>query len=315
MWGILGAGFGLYGHLPAMAQLNSDPVCVAKKNVEIIEKRQELHQFKNRVRWVDDEQEILRLCDLVVVSVWPKGQEYWIEKCLPYPTVKSLILEKPLGHSPENAKEILTELFKSKKTFRINYSFIYTKWYDDLKRLIENYEITHIAINWTFSAHHYRQNLDNWKRYKSSGGSVIRFYGIHLIAVMAALGFTQAAYSNTVAYSEEDIFKWTSGYKNTKGYIAEVLVDSRNSRDSFKITVDYKNKQGTASAFTIDLKDPFSDLISLDGLDPRVEVVKKVYFSLEDKNSDASMYNMYQITNELWAQTEAKSIQSLVNYN
>ena len=48
-------------------------------------------------------------------------------------------------------------------------------------------------------AHHFSENLDNWKSEHAQGGGVIRFYGIHLIALLAELGYTDVNESFVIA--------------------------------------------------------------------------------------------------------------------
>ena len=302
MRGIIGSGFGFYGYLPALAQISSDSILIPEKYAEAFSKRVELDQFKNIIQWAKDETVLLESSELVVLSVSPKAQEELISIAQSYSTIQTLILEKPLGVSPENSKEILSKLLLSNKIFRINYSFIYTKWYKQLFDIIEKYEVLDIKINWNFLAHHYKNNLENCKRYHITGGAVIRFYGIHVIAMLAAFGYTNPLISETAGYSEEDIYLWNAQIKNSSGAIAEVLVNSNSTDEEFRIELTYKTKSENQETFTVKLKEPFAEALALDGLDPRIEIVKNVYTSLKEDNTE--FYKIYNQTNELWQKIE-----------
>ena len=58
MTGIIGAGFGLYGHLPAAMSLSNNPVFLPKRYAELFHKRTELAVFEDRINWVEDEIEL-----------------------------------------------------------------------------------------------------------------------------------------------------------------------------------------------------------------------------------------------------------------
>jgi hypothetical protein len=95
---------------------------------------------------------------------------------------------------------------------------------------------------------------------------------------------------------------WNAQIKNSSGAIAEVLVNSNSTDEEFRIELTYKTKSENQETFTVKLKEPFAEALALDGLDPRVEIVKNVYTSLKEDNTE--FYKIYNQTNELWQKIE-----------
>lgn len=303
MQAIIGSGFGLYGHLPAMVKSDSDLICIPKRYKNKFQSRKELIQFEKNIYWSEDDSDINKI-EKIVIAIWPLGQEKWIDKCLQYQNITSFVLEKPLGISPENSRLLLSKLIRSKKAFRINYSFLYTKWFEDLSRLLTKKNIESIEIQWNFFAHHFANNLNNWKRYKTEGGGIIRFYGIHLIAILAKLNFSKVINSKTFALCINEDSKWEATFEREDKIPLKLIIDSKNLHDSFLIKLNYNNE----NKYEIKLKEPFSDVEILNSsLDPRVAVIKKIHESL-DKISDNKIMNiLYENVNKLWFEIENKN--------
>lgn len=314
MIGIIGSGFGLYGHFPAATILSNQTILLPKRYKSKLERRTELAHLSNRISWQKEDDEILKKANCVVLSVRPVDQVNLIKKCFENPNIKNLILEKPLALTPILSDAILKELLSSKINFRITYSFIYTNWFNELCKHIKNkhLDLNVIKINWSFLANHYDLNLNNWKRFNSMGGSVIRFYGVHIIALLSALGFKDVEYSNTFGISEDDNFRWNVKFTCEKGRSCEVIIDSMSKVNDFQIQM--YNKTQKDSVHSIKLLDPFSDTEPLvRGLDARIEVVMNVHRSLMNREGDEFYYDLYQTTNQLWLEVENKNVYS--NHN
>jgi predicted dehydrogenase len=311
MTGIIGSGFGLYGHLPAIAQIDTESIFLPQRYKSKFDKRSELIQFGNRIVWTIDEKYILDNSNFIVLSTWPKGQLYWVEKCLIRSNIQYLLLEKPIAISPQLSQALLTKLINSKVIFRVAYSFIYTKWFNVIVEILRKEKVRSIKIKWNFLAHHYKFNLNNWKRYKSLGGSVIRFYGIQILAFISFLGFTKAIKSKTVGSTEDDSSKWEAHFQDGQRKKCEICIDSKSIVNEFDIEIICEKEIYTNESKIIKLNDPFSDIENgLSGLDPRVDIIKKIYFSLKYNISDDRYYKLYQDTNDLWSKIESINIHS-----
>ncbi len=305
MFGIIGSGFGLYGHMPAICGLSTEKVLLPKRYLPVFEKRTELSLLRNQIQWLEDEESVIERAETIVLSLWPKGQEELIKTCLSYAHIKAIALEKPLASTPADSIDLLQKLRDSDKIFRINYAFIYTAWFSQLKDQLK--EAKTIKINWNFLAHHYKHDLHNWKRQVSAGGGVIRFFGIHLIAILSALNFDEVSYSKAAGMSDEDIYEWKAGFKNKEGILCEVVLDSCSSTEQFAI--DVTNKTENTAPLHIHLKNPFGDVLApSNGLDKRVQGLTELYKSLSEKNESESCYRLYQLTNTLWQTVEELTV-------
>ena len=313
MFGVIGSGFGLYGHLPAIAQSGPEPVLLPERYLSTFKKRSELAAFEKQVRWVKDEQALLQEADSITISTWPQGQQVLINDCLIQAHIKYLVLEKPIAVSPALSKDLMEALMRSGKTFRINYTFLDVPWYHKLNALAGSSNVKSIHVSWNFMAHHYKHNLSTWKRINTLGGGAIRFYGIHFIAVLCALNFNKVSASVTDCFDNEDCFKWAATFSNASHTPFTVSVDSHAQSQEFTIRVLYTGKEQTDEEMTISMQDPFSDAPpSSLSLDPRVEGLKGMYASLNDEMQNASLYNTYSAVNTLWADIEILNKQRTV---
>jgi hypothetical protein len=306
--GIIGSGFGLYGHLPAFSLLSPEPICMPIRYKEAFEKRPELMRFKNNIVWLSDERVVLEAVKSLALSVWPKGQELWVELSLAKTNIHQLFLEKPLATSPDNSNELLSKLIASKKKFRINYSFLYTSWYKKVKKTFCENEVTSLTIRWSFLAHHYKHNLDNWKRHKSLGGSVIRFYGIHFLALLADLEINEVVNSETRGQSEEDMHQWQARFTSEKKTNCSFIINSKSLHNEFNIELTFKDQYSVNGSLVINLDNPFSEVNDFDPeLDSRVKIIENFHASMNEKQDD-SYYKVYAATNEIWQITENNNL-------
>lgn len=296
MTGIIGAGFGLYGYFPAVVKTEGKAVLLNEAK-SIFETRPELQKYKENILWSDNIDSLLPLVDNLIVSVPPKIQEEYFNKIISAENISKIILEKPLASTPETSQIFLSNLSDSKKSFRIGYTFLYTNWFGNFeKEIIEN---TNIEIIWTFKAHHYKHNVENWKRYNSEGGGVIRFFGIHLFPLLINFGFNEVVSSETSGANSNDLEKWTSVFKNQNGFVCKLSVNSNLEKEVFSIKAE--NKQNKI----IDFVSPFETANdAIQNEDNRVVILERLLKSLNDENQNSSMSSLYKNSNELWLKTE-----------
>lgn len=303
MTGIIGSGFGLYGHLPAILASQTSNVMLAARYQPAFEKREELQHFAGRIVWLANETVLIRNAETVVIAVCPKQQPAYVEACLEHSSIKNLVLEKPLAVTPSLSDKLLGRIVSSGINLRIVYSFLYTNWFTELKAAVSDQDCS-VRIYWQFMAHHYRHNVSTWKRNVEEGGGALRFYGIHVIALLADLGFNELVTSNTSGLGLNDCVIWQAKLKGTNG-TAEITVDSFSERDLFKIEVTdhFSGKK----KFELELADPFSNEEKSEGLDSRVSLNSKIYRSLDDRPNDR-YYDTYSKTNSLWSWIESKNL-------
>lgn len=245
MLGILGGGFGLYGYLPAAAKLLQEPVLLLKKYKPIIDSRQELFSFKDQIIWLESEEELIQTADSLVISRRPIDQEALVSRCLLEVNLKRVMFEKPLATSPQKAQKILQLMAGSNKYCSVGFNFRYTNWAIQLKEKLLNGEFSeHESINlsWHFMADHFSRNIESWKMDHAQGGGAIRFYGIHVIALLAELGYEHVESSSVLTSNlKHSLYKWTACFKGSGLPYFFATLDSKSNASYFKVYLRDKN--------------------------------------------------------------------------
>lgn len=313
MIGILGSGFGLYGYLPAIAQTTTDAILLQERYKDKFYKRNELLEFESRIRWVENLDRLFDESKTLVISLPPFEQEWAILKSLEYSNINTLLLEKPLSVTPNSSESLLNQILKSNKKFRIGYTFCFTNWADSICEEIKFSRLSKIVIKWDFCAHHYKNELDVWKRFHNQGGSVVRFYGIHLIALASKIGYSEIQYSKSLGYSDNEVFKWESDFCNEHLPSLNVCINSNSKKTNFSIQfISYDNTDIPLKQ--INLIDPFDNYgnILYENIDSRVFLLKKIIKTLLSDEKSEEMYNSYELCNTLWKNIEQINSNSII---
>jgi hypothetical protein len=299
MFTIFGSGFGLYGYLPAIIYGLKEGVCLPEKYIDTIRNRPDLKQLEDKIIWVEDEATAIRLADKVVISVNPGSQVDIVRKCLCLNFSGCFFLEKPLARSPKEAESLLGLLESHEADYFIGYSFLYLEILQDIlkNRNIENT----IQIEWKFMAHHFANNLNNWKRCTSEGGGVLRFYGIHLVALLTTLGYSQVVSSKLVGNKLGEPSIWEAEFSHSETANCRIIVNSRAESACFIVK--------TASEVVLNLADPF-DLNDLPISDVDRRFSSLVRF-LRDVKDLTSKKLLYRSINQMWSVIEKNTIFSL----
>lgn len=308
MFAIFGSGFGLYGYLPALVSGCGERVILPERYRGRVGDRPELDHYATNLRWADDEFAALKCADGVVLALRPADQTVWISRCLAHSNIRYLLLEKPLAYSPEVAANVLDELVLSAKVFRVGYTFRYTSWG---KKLLSTLCSTRgcglVSIRWSFLAHHFRYDLRNWKRFQRTGGGAIRFYGIHLVALMAEIGYRNVIRSRALGISLDEVEKWIATFSGPGLPECEVVVDTRSIVREFLVTQVSSFSAGLITVFA-NLSDPFDseDAIYQPGrIDQRVPVLTQLCHSLREEGTNE--YEWYDATIKLWSRIERET--------
>ena len=303
MVGILGSGFGLYGYLPAVAINRNNSIVLINESKHKFDARPELAEFKENVHWLDKDS-FYEQIDTLVVCLSPEGQFSSVTCALNYPNIRYLALEKPLAINPAKSHELLGALIKSGKHYRIGYNFQYTNWGKALLDMFNDPNPRKVKIDWYFRAHHYVQNLKNWKRYNSTGGGTIRFYGIHLIALLAHVGSCKILSSSSFSHSDDEIYRWCARFEVNSIHTMEIDIDAKASVNKFVIETEAKSYKDDMKT-RVSMNDPFDEYVSSSGVqDRRVGVVKPVLDSLKEDDQQYYWNNIYYKVNSLWEQIE-----------
>jgi len=207
---IIGSGFGLYGYLPALVDGCGLRVTLPGRYRQRFDERPELNRFRSAIEWSRDERAALDISEGVVLATTPHLQAEWISACLELEHIGYLLIEKPIAASPSEAMDLLDRLHHSGKIFRIGYVFRYTDWALALSRALKSPSSKTLRIQWRFLAHHLAHQLHIWKRFNSTGGGAIRFYGIQLIALLAEFGYREIVESKATGPTRDEVAGWTA---------------------------------------------------------------------------------------------------------
>jgi predicted dehydrogenase len=292
MIAVLGSGFGLYGYLPALAGLAGRQVLLPLRYRPRFEARQELACFASKIVWVATDEEALDRAEAAVIALRPEQQPGKVEDCLRRPNIRRLILEKPLAASEPEASALLDRLRQAGRPFRMGYTLRLTPWADRLRRQVASAVPSHVEVDWRFRAHHFRHNVDTWKRSAEVGGGPLRFFGIHLLALFAELGYRRV---HTATLDER---RWIATLDGPGGQRVEIAVDSDADVERFAVS---------AGEVLIDGKGPFDDvpeLTAFPGNDRRVPLLHRLFESFAA--DDTAEYRIYAHTQALWRQAEAQ---------
>ena len=238
--GILGSGFGLYGYLPALIEAGGKQIFLPVRYKEKFSTRSELQKYACYIQWVFDDKALFESIDSIVIALPPLYQLNLVKKLLHFKNIKYFILEKPLAVSPEKSSQLMDELVRSNKTFLIGYNFRFTSWgtaiFEHLNTSTNTASNNRLNISWNFIAPHYLNNAIVWKRFNSLGGGALRFYGIHLIALLAELGYTEIRSSKNTFVDSDELVKWEGTFSGANLPICDVKVDSKAEINQFLVS-------------------------------------------------------------------------------
>lgn len=296
MIGILGGGFGLYGYLPAVAGMDQNPILLPTRYKEKFSSRSELKEFHTQIRWIKSDDDLIKEATTLIISRRPKDQFELLDKLLNKSQIKNIIFEKPFAQNPEQAMKMQESIRGSDKRCSVGFIFRHLPWATFLKKELHLQKLLSpkkYELKWDFMAHHYEKDIQNWKRTHSDGGGVIRFYGIHLIALLAEWGYDKVNHSNIFRGPQDgDYSKWDATFSNFN------LPDFRVKIDSFNLNSSFFIKNNLDSEFLYKVRDPFSDDHSVQSnnhIDPRCRYIKRVLI----ENS---------VQNELWPDRFSRAI-------
>jgi predicted dehydrogenase len=310
MIGIIGSGFGLYGYLPAVAATTNEKILIVERYKEKFYNRPELFIFENNIQWVKDLNELIESANCVILSVTPAMQASIIKEYILGSGIKNLILEKPVDVSPQASIQILKKLEISEINFRIGYTLRYTDWVQSIINIKKRNKLaTTINIYWSFLAFHYRNNISTWKRNDWEGGGVLRFYGIHFIALSCLLNYDAIERSVIYGFSEREHYKWDVEFRNSNGDKLTIQINSFAQNDSFRVRLYPEDSYFNDPLIDISQKDPFTnEEIGDNGiLDHRIGSLQNIYKSLFQTSLNFESKELYNKTNQLWLEIERLS--------
>lgn len=189
---ILGGGFGLYGYLPA-AISNGWEVTTLEKYIEFIRVRPELKKYLSELKFVTESEVKLDSFQGVVIARTPLRQQEFLRTNLFYKG--HFFLEKPLGIGVESHVQTLKLLESSWGTFTVAYLFRYQEWYRQVIKA--NNKNDSVELHWVLA----RSPEYSWKGDVALGGGLVSYYGVHLLSILADLGYRVDSLKASVSHS------------------------------------------------------------------------------------------------------------------
>jgi predicted dehydrogenase len=237
---IFGSGFGLYGYLPAVLHLPGAEVMLPQAYRARLHGRSDIAPLADRILWKPDEAAMLDKADAVIVAQRPQDQPVRVNACLKRTNVRRLLLEKPLAPAPKDAMKLLDRVAQTGRVLRTGCTFRYTPWGRSLLACARHAGArsgpSHVI--WSFRAHHYARDLQSWKRKVSAGGGALRFYGIHLIALLSELGYTQVHRSEILAHQPDEAEAWRAEFAGAGLVPCSVRLDSNADAELFEVQTE-----------------------------------------------------------------------------
>lgn len=290
MFTVIGGGFGLYGYLPALMS-GGHTVLLPVKYRERIVNRKDLRQFESRIIWVPSTDDGLRSASSIIIATPPAVQAMLVRRVVnEFPNVKELFLEKPLAENPLSAKQLLNELEACSKWVTVGFLFLRCPWAEALA--IATKSSSSIVIVWRFQAHHIRNETKTWKSHHEQGGGPLRYYGIHLIALLSSLGYSDVNESRLRRVNGNDVTGWEASFAGKALPPCNVEVETSSNSNTFYIAVN--------SGTVVDLTDPFDGTSWQDSiLDRRVALLADLLSS-----ERAADFRFLRDTTSLWEEAE-----------
>ena len=298
MFTIIGSGFGLYGYLPAIINSRKGEVALLQDYRSKIEARPELHKYIQNIIWFSSTELILKQATSVVIAVPPHQQPTVAKIVLRNKSLYQLVIEKPLAKSPKESEYLVNNISNFLTKYRVSYIFHYTDWFYKLVKIPKE-QLSSINICWSFHADHFSRELKNWKRYHSIGGGVLRFYGIHLLAILSSLGYNKPTLSIINYKIPDQPLTWSAIFTGPDLPKCSVHI---NTNCLYKLfTIQTSKIQGNKQLIYSNIS-PFKANCETDCQDIRVSALELVLESLYQ--ADEEYLKLYEKINRLWLQTE-----------
>jgi len=300
-WLIFGGGFGIYGYLPAILLYPRNKVYLNIKYKKTIIERTDINNLLETIFWYKEIDTIIQKINSVVVATNPEKQKEIILNLLNHENINNLILEKPLAVNPRNSIKVLSKLIYSNKEFVFGYSFLYTKWSLKVKKQIHQINYKIIYFDWFFMAYHFKNNLKTWKNNHQKGGGVIRFYGIHLIALLAEFGYSEVNYSKIKVDTEGLYTNWKASFLGKSLPECRIEINTKSHHSKFNILGINKKDEPVE---LLNLKNPFDEERPIENYDKRVFLLSKIISDTRFVENT----ELYKTTNNLWKNCEEQLI-------
>ncbi len=306
MIGILGSGFGLYGYLPAVCQIGSK-VALLSKSKQKFYSRLELAQYTNQIIWFESETDLFSNVKTLIIALPPFMQGKYFELAIQYKNIENYIFEKPLEKNPQEAMRLLSVIIAARVNFRIGYTFCYSPWGKELLNYIESNGCESFRLNWVIKKRKEFVSDLNWKENKVAGGGLLRFYGIHALAlaVFSVLEVDHSFFIKIAKSLSGQIFGTEIVFKRQK---VKINLKFSETEEHFEVEVQGKNRQ----KYFYENSGPFG-VIHHDREDVRVPILKTMLEDLAIQKLSKDLEKKYVMCNRLWQNIEYQQMKFIRN--
>tara|TARA_B100000700_G_scaffold193927_1_gene213604 strand:- start:1294 stop:2202 length:909 start_codon:yes stop_codon:yes gene_type:complete len=288
---LLGKGFALNVYLPALIETNCKKIVLDLSSKKYIGSN--IHN--KDIKWINENEIQENNFSKIIIAEPPQKQFKLIKDRSLWKNCNNFILEKPIAENHNKAKHLIEMLNERKIKYSVNYTFRYTKWlrkiYDYIHNNLDDGEI---KVNWKFMGRHLQKKKSTWKTNHELGGGAIKYYGIHLIAILSDIGYKEVKSINIFNQPTNKINSWSCTFDSTnKLPLLKLNIDSSSVYNQFNW--QQRNKS------ILNLETPFS-LESIEyNYDKRIPPVIK--FLQEENTKLLNLQNMNAL--QLWSKIES----------
>lgn len=298
---ILGGGFGLYGYLPALLEGPEGTVLLPERYRDRVAGRPELAPLLPRITWHPTEADALAAATILVMARRPEDQLALPDLLARHSNLHTLVLEKPLAPTPAQADALAQAVTASGRVLRVGYTMAHTDWGRALGNRLAAPAAPHtVTVAWRFRAHHLVHGRPTWKQHAAQGGGVLRFYGIHLLALLARGDTPCWTVQESLLHGghPDEPTRWRARLVGGQGTVAELLVDMDAPSSRCAVRVD--------GALLWDAPSPFAEPPAGGRDDARVPVLARLLAAAVPPDDLAWTRRVHA----LWAQAEAVAASS-----
>ena len=196
MISVLGGGFGLYGHLPALIDLGF-PVSTLDRYRTALQARPELSCFIPQVSFVEDEEELVAQANVLVLARRPCDHFPIIQNLVQHRKDIQIVVEKPIAVNSRTAGQLHQMMIDAGIRYHVPYLFPHCRWTRAIWHTVASRGCS-VHLEWEMD---FRNPASSWKYDPGVGGGIVAYYAINFLPLMLkALG--PAALCRRVNYVE-----------------------------------------------------------------------------------------------------------------
>ena len=289
---LLGKGYALNVYLPALAAINY------KKIVLVESAKNQINDFyiNKEINWINENDINNYKFSKIIIAEPPNKQYHLICKLDLWKNSYNFILEKPASENPEKAKFLFNILNKNNIKYSINYSFRYTRWFSDIYSYCSNNKLKDaINVNWNFNGRYWERPKPTWKTNSLLGGGVIKYYGIHLIAVFSDIGYTSSKVKNIFYHAKECPSLLSCDLFSKKGLPkVNLKINSNSNKNQFYLNQNSKKILEINSPFSLENSKKYEDN----------RIIPAINFLKEQHNVLLNIKNLNVL--DLWSNIESQ---------